>query len=233
MPVTKTIGVTSFFLAKTEKTANEEKTTTYAYGLERIAAYGPNQKTTYVYDGRGSVAKTISTLKAGETQEQNFLYTAFGEQMGMQKVSGFGYNAEAYDAATGMINLRARQYEPIVTRFVQKDIYHGILYLPDTINSYLYCLDSPVIFVDPSGAIIAPFDRGRYHREVQRDIVNKNKGIIANEISVFKYGRIDKRGRIDLLNYITGETWEVKPMGVTYRRNPINYEKKAKSQLQS
>ncbi len=28
-------------------------TTAYAYGLERIAAYTANSKTSYVYDGRG------------------------------------------------------------------------------------------------------------------------------------------------------------------------------------
>ena len=138
-------------IAKTEKTANGEKTTAYAYGLERIAAYEPNQRTTYVYDGRGSVAKTISTLKVGETQEQNFLYTAFGEQMSMQKVSGFGYNAEAYDAATGMINLRARQYEPAMGRFEQKDVKRGNAIDSLSLNRYGYCINNAMMFIDPMG----------------------------------------------------------------------------------
>lgn len=138
-------------IAKTEKTANEEKKTAYAYGLERIAAYEPNQRTTYVYDGRGSVAKTVTTLKTGETQEQNFLYTAFGEQMSTQKVSDFGYNAEAYDAATGMINLRARQYEPAMGRFEQKDIIAGSAGLPSSQHRYTYVMNNSIMFVDPMG----------------------------------------------------------------------------------
>ena len=138
-------------IAKTEKTANGEKTTAYAYGLERIAAYEPNQRTIYVYDGRGSVAKTVSTLKAGDTKEQNFIYTAFGEQMGTQKVSGFGYNAEAYDAATGMINLRARQYEAVIGKFMQEDLFIGYILNPISQNPYLYVTNSPITFVDPSG----------------------------------------------------------------------------------
>lgn len=31
------------------------------------------------------------------------------------KVSGFTYNADAYDAVTGMLNLRAWQYESAVS----------------------------------------------------------------------------------------------------------------------
>ena len=36
--------------------------------------------------------------------------------MGGVKVSGFTYNAEATTPPTGMLNLRARQYEPALNR---------------------------------------------------------------------------------------------------------------------
>ena len=136
-------------------------TTAYAYGLERIAAYSENGVTRYVYDGRGSVAQVISAPVAGEAatsalpgisvQVQSFAYTAYGEQMGGVKVSGFTYNAEAYDAATGMLNLRARQYEPALNRFSQKDIYPANLLIPQSFNAYLFTYNSPVSFVDGDG----------------------------------------------------------------------------------
>ena len=136
-------------------------TTAYAYGLERIAAYSENGVTRYVYDGRGSVAQAISAPVAGEAaasalpdvgvQVQTFSYTAYGEQMGSVKVSGFTYNAEAYDAATGMLNLRARQYEPALNRFSQKDIYPANLLIPQSFNAYLFTYNSPVSFVDGDG----------------------------------------------------------------------------------
>ena len=136
-------------------------TTAYAYGLERIAAYSENGVTRYVYDGRGSVAQVISAPVAGEAatsalpgisvQVQSFAYTAYGEQMGGVKVSGFTYNAEAYDAATGMLNLRARQYEPALNRFSQKDIYPANLLIPQSFNAYLFTYNSPVGFVDGDG----------------------------------------------------------------------------------
>lgn len=43
-------------------------------------------------------------------------YTPFGEQIG-EAISGFGYNGEYYNAATGMVYLRARFYEPKMNRF--------------------------------------------------------------------------------------------------------------------
>ena len=136
-------------------------TTAYAYGLERIAAYNENGVTRYVYDGRGSVAQTVNAPVAGaavssalpdiSVKVQSFAYTAFGEQMGGVKVSGFTYNAEAYDAATGMLNLRARQYEPALNRFSQKDIYPPNLLITYSFNAYLFTFNSPVSFVDADG----------------------------------------------------------------------------------
>ena len=146
------------------ETNGHTATTAYAYGLERIAAYTADGKTSYVYDGRGSVVQTVTAPVAGEkvssalpdvaVKVQSFLYTAFGEQMGAQKVSGFSYNAEAYDAATGMINLRARQYEPALGRFEQKDIVRGTAGYPILLNRYLYCRNNGVNYIDPTGESI-------------------------------------------------------------------------------
>ena len=71
--------------------------------------------------------------------------------MGGVKVSGFTYNAEAYDAVTGMLNLRARQYEPAVGRFGQKDIYPLNLLITYSFNAYLFTFNSPLSFIDTDG----------------------------------------------------------------------------------
>ena len=145
----------------TTSSGGASSTTAYAYGLERIAAFTSDSRTSYVYDGRGSVAQAITMPVAGEAvssalpdvsvQVQPFSYTAFGEQMGNVKVSGFSYNAEAYDAATGMLNLRARQYEPALNRFSQKDIYPPNLLITYSFNAYLFTFNSPISFVDADG----------------------------------------------------------------------------------
>ena len=145
----------------TTSASGTSATTAYAYGLERIAAYNENGVTRYVYDGRGSVAQTVNAPVAGaavssalpdiSVKVQSFAYTAFGEQMGGVKVSGFTYNAEAYDAATGMLNLRARLCEPALGRFSQKDIYPPNLLITYSFNAYLFTFNSPVSFVDADG----------------------------------------------------------------------------------
>ena len=56
--------------------------------------------------GRGSVAQAVTDGKT-----TSMTYSPFGEML-TGKQTGFGFNAEWYDAATGMQNLRARQYEP-------------------------------------------------------------------------------------------------------------------------
>ena len=90
--------------------------------------------------------KVSSALPDVAVKVQSFSYTAFGEQMGAQKVSGFAYNAEAYDAATGMINLRARQYEPTIGRFEQKDAQNGEVHQSLSLNRYVYVVNNPVSY---------------------------------------------------------------------------------------
>ena len=126
-----------------------EQTTFYVYGLERIGAQNAlGEKTLYQYDGRGSVAQKLSYHGAWKGASQQ--YGPFGQVMGAQ-VSGFGYNAEDYDAATGMLHLRMRQYEPGMGRFSQKDILKGNLGDALSLNRYSFVQNDPVGFVDPSG----------------------------------------------------------------------------------
>ncbi len=134
------------------------KSTNYTYGLERISAISGSTRTEYVYDGRGSVAAEVSYNNAwytfgGGLARKNVTaksYTPFGEQIG-EAASGFGYNGEYYNAATGMIYLRARFYEPEMNRFSQKDTLRGSIADPVGLNRYLYCQSDPVNYADYNG----------------------------------------------------------------------------------
>ena len=123
-------------------------TTAYTYGLERLAAYTENTRTAYLYDGRGSVIQTRGSLGT-----QTMAYSAYGEFL-TAKVSGYGYNGEYYDAATGMLNLRARQYEPAQARFSQRDGLKGKKAVPRSLNAYLYCQNDAINFFDANGAVL-------------------------------------------------------------------------------
>ena len=132
--------------------------TSYTYGLERVSALTGSTRTEYVYDGRGSVAAEVSyndswyTLggNLGKVTVSSKSYTPFGEQLG-EATSGFGYNGEYYNAATGMIYLRARFYEPEMNRFSQKDTLRGSITDGASLNRYLYCQSDPVNFADYNG----------------------------------------------------------------------------------
>ena len=140
------------------------KTTNYTYGLERISALSGSTRTEYVYDGRGSVAAEVSYNNAwytfgGGLARKNVTaksYTPFGEQIG-EATSGFGYNGEYYNAATGMIYLRARFYAPEMNRFGQKDLQFFVL------NEYIYCFNDPVNFVDINGREAIVVSGGDYN----------------------------------------------------------------------
>ena len=121
-------------------------TTAYTYGLERLAAYTENTRTAYLYDGRGSVIQTRGSLGT-----QTMAYSAYGVLL-TEKTSGYGYNGEYYDAATGMLNLRARQYEPAQARFSQRDSLKGWVTSPRSLNAYLYCQNDAMNYFDASGA---------------------------------------------------------------------------------
>ena len=134
------------------------KSTNYTYGLERISALTGKTRTEYVYDGRGSVAAEVSYNDAwytfgGGLARKNVVsksYSPFGELL-TEQTSGFGYNGEYYNAATGMIYLRARFYEPEMNRFGQKDLLRGSIADGISLNRYLYCQSDPVNFADYNG----------------------------------------------------------------------------------
>ena len=162
--------------------------TNYTYGLERISAQTGNRKTEYVYDGRGSVAAEVSYNNAWYTFGGAFSkkdvttksYTPFGEQIGEQ-VSGFGYNGEYYNAATGMVYLRARFYEPAMNRFSQKDIVRGSITAPNSLNRYTYVQNDPINFIDPSGQSL----KSAWNM-VKSSVTNTVKNIVSNPVQAVK-----------------------------------------------
>lgn len=74
---------------------------------------------------------------------QSLAYSPFGEMLS-GKQAGFRYNAEWFDAATGMQHLHARQYEPAMMRFSQKDKQWGDATKPVSLNRYLFIVNDPV-----------------------------------------------------------------------------------------
>ena len=88
-----------------------------------------------------------------KTTKTSYSYTPFGELLNSTtaKTTNYAYNGESYDSATGMVNLRARWYEPATMRFNQRDTWSGKLEMPTTENRYLYCMNDPIGYYDRGG----------------------------------------------------------------------------------
>jgi RHS repeat-associated protein len=58
-----------------------------------------------------------------------------------------------YDDETGYYYLKARYYNPEIARFITEDTYRGKYTDPLSLNRYMYALNNPVIYIDPTGNI--------------------------------------------------------------------------------
>ena len=68
-----------------------------------------------------------------------------------QSAGSFGFAGEQYDAASGLIYLRARYYDPTTGRFLTRDTYPALAPVPQSLHRYVYCGNDPVNRTDPSG----------------------------------------------------------------------------------
>src|SRR5262249_24097402 len=85
-------------------------------------------------------------------------YDPYGNQIGTPPSSwpgDRGFVGGTTDAATGLTNLGAREYNPVTGAFISPDPlitpYH-----PQDLNPYAYAGDSPATNSDPSGALWGP-----------------------------------------------------------------------------
>lgn len=100
-------------------------------------------------DGLGSVR--LVTNAAGQAAG-GATYEPWGvPKVGGTGLGGFGFTGEQADAATGLVDLRARTYDPATGRFLQLD---PLGLGGGSANYYPYAANNPANYVDPSGKLI-------------------------------------------------------------------------------
>jgi RHS repeat-associated protein len=106
--------------------------------------------TSSLTDQAGSVLRSVAP---DGTVSAAVRYDPFGGlRPGSATPSGFGYTGEWTDRS-GLVNLRARAYDPTLGRFVSADSWGGTTTAPLSANAYAYGLDNPLAYTDPSGHI--------------------------------------------------------------------------------
>jgi RHS repeat-associated protein len=71
--------------------------------------------------------------------------------VGIISQTDLGYTFQRNLPDTGLMDYKARFYDPYITQFSQPDSIIPDLYNPQALNRYAYALNNPVKFVDPSG----------------------------------------------------------------------------------
>ena len=105
----------------------------------------------YLYNAHGDVVKYINTTGA---VLQSYDYDAFGEEAdpSATDTNPFRYAGQYFDDETGTYYLRARYYNPGNGRFTQQDSWgYADPADPLSLNLYVYCINNPVMYIDPSG----------------------------------------------------------------------------------
>ncbi len=150
-------GVTTTFMMDISTSLNasdltqvlDDGTNEYIYGNDRIEQTSGTDTEYFLPDALDSV-RQMTDSNGAVTLARN--YDPFGNPDGSlgSATTIFGYSGEQVDP-TGMIYLRARDYDPYLNQFIQPDTIVPDQYNPQTLNRYEYAQDNPIRYVDPTG----------------------------------------------------------------------------------
>ncbi|PAT39640.1 RHS repeat domain-containing protein, partial [Vandammella animalimorsus] len=121
-------------------------------GVGELISQSDGATTKQIYADAQGTTRLIADGTTGTSQSYSF--DAFGNALqgdSLDNAPTHLYTGERYDADTGLIYLRARDYDPSTGRFISMDEHPGDQRIPLTLNKYLYANADPVNHVDPSG----------------------------------------------------------------------------------
>ena len=189
---------------KTRQNIQKERIT---YGIGKISSQiteqGEETKQYFINNELGSPVKIIN--EQGQTQT-TITYEVYGtpnieEQVTeeIHQINNIGYTTYTQDKTTNLMYAGARYYMPELGRFTSKDTYKGIITQPQSQNNYIYVLNNPLKYVDPTGhwpkwadnAVDWVGDRVNDAGDAIRDTANNVTDWVKNNSDTF-----DKIGKV-------------------------------------
>ena len=102
----------------------------------------------YIYPNRQLIDSDGSVVN-------RYTYQPFGRSFTSEKeetiANPWRFTGQYYDSETGDYYLRARNYNPYLSRFTSRDPIDGRFEQPMSLHKYLYCENEPVNRIDPFG----------------------------------------------------------------------------------
>jgi len=104
----------------------------------------------YIHDRLGSTRQIINT---SGSVVRYYTYEPFGEVLEEEGTltNNMMFTGQYFDTEIDQYYLRARQYDPYISRFTARDPVFGRYKEPLTLHRYLYCFNDPVNLIDPWG----------------------------------------------------------------------------------
>ncbi|MFC7245216.1 RHS repeat-associated core domain-containing protein [Catellatospora aurea] len=172
-------GKTTIYLPGMELTLNGSVVTGtryYSFGDKAVALRNASGVSYQVADHHGTAACTINAATGAITWRRT---TPYGGGRGTPPGSWpdqKGFVGGTKDA-TGLTHLGAREYDPVIGRFVSVDPVADFMD-PQQLQGYVYGTNNPVTFSDPSG--LKPSGKNR----------NSRKTVSGHDATVLAYGML-------------------------------------------
>jgi RHS repeat-associated protein len=103
---------------------------------------------TVTYQHTDALGSPVATTNSSKTVLQRSEYEPYGKLLNRPMQDGPGYTGHVSDAATSLINMQQRYYDPRVGRFWSTD---PVTALSGPFNRYWYANNNPYKFTDPDG----------------------------------------------------------------------------------
>jgi RHS repeat-associated protein len=129
------------------------ESTLYIYGLNRLAQVKGNDVEWFLGDALGSVRQLVNddgdVILARD-------YTPYGQPLSASGTgsSRYAFTGEQWDSDVALLFLRARHYALAVGRFLSQDPWNGSIQQPGTLHKYIYVLNNPIRYRDPTGHVL-------------------------------------------------------------------------------